>query len=61
MGQTGGGGAETLNGWKGLEDLLRGFEGESFDEWQMKGKQDLVGQRAGKLRKLSFLKDLNRS
>ncbi|GAA5946809.1 hypothetical protein JCM3765_002024 [Sporobolomyces pararoseus] len=41
------GGAESLNGWKGLEDLLKGFEGESFDEWQIKNKQDLLSQRGG--------------
>ncbi|GAA5991999.1 hypothetical protein JCM5350_001874 [Sporobolomyces pararoseus] len=47
-GSGGGGGSESLNGWKGLEDLLKGFEGESFDEWQqVKNKQDGLSQRGG--------------
>ncbi|GAA5932062.1 tethering complex ATP-binding subunit VPS33 [Sporobolomyces koalae] len=39
-----GGGPETLNGWRGLEELLKGFEGDSFDEWQL-GKDEVARRR----------------
>ncbi|GAA6009557.1 hypothetical protein JCM11491_003604 [Sporobolomyces phaffii] len=35
-----GSGPDSLNGWKGLEDLLRGFDGDAFDEWQVANKRD---------------------
>lgn len=36
-GRGGGAGPESLNGWKGLEELLKAFEGDAFDEWQVNG------------------------